>query len=464
MMLRGTRDFLAGSALLALVIGSLPASGQTLTEALSQAYATNPQLNSQRTQVKVVDERLPQAQAGWRPTATVTTGVGASRVWNQQVTPNPTDLTPKTAQLQVVQPIYRGGRTENGVERAKNEIKAARARLLATEQTILLQTATSYLNVIRDAAVVTLNENNEKVLRQQLQATRDRFEVGEVTRTDVSQAEARLAGIIADKEAALGQLRSSRATFVKLTGFDLNQTSVPASIDALLPKTDAEARSMAEGNNPEVTAAIFDEAAARASVDETRGELLPTLSLVGAVNYSSETQPRSAETKSASITAQLSVPLYEAGSVYSRIRQAKQTASQRRIDQEQTRRIVAEAAVQAFQTLVSARAQIVSLNEQIRAAQIALDGVKQEAAVGSRTTLDVLNQEQELLNSQVTLVRAQRDEASAAYQLLAATGQLTAQKLQLPVQIYDYEANYNHVDGRWIGTETYDEKNPPAKP
>lgn len=462
--MRGTRAFLAGSALIAVLAVTSPVSAQSLVEALSQAYNTSPQINAQRAQVRATDERLPQAQAGWRPTATVTGGIGVSRVWNEGTDPDPAKLIPKTAQLQVVQPLYRGGRTTNGIERAKNEISAARARLLATEQSVLLDTTNAYLTIIRDAAVVTLNENNEQVLRQQLQATRDRFEVGEVTRTDVSQAEARLAGVVADKEAAIGQLRISRATFNKLTGMDLTTTSVPAAVDSLLPKSDVEAREMAERNNPQVIAAIYDEAAARASIDETRGELLPTVSLVASALTNAESQRSNDVSNQASLTAQVSIPLYESGSVYSRIRAAKQTAGQRRIEQEQARRLVVEAAVQAYQTLVSARARIVSLNEQIRAAQIALDGVKQEAAVGSRTTLDVLNAEQELLNSQVALVRSQRDEAVAAYQLLSATGRLTAQNLNLPVQAYDYEENYKDVDGRWIGTGTLEERKSPAKP
>jgi TolC family type I secretion outer membrane protein len=353
---------------------------------------------------------------------------------------NKQNLTPKSYGISVTQPLYRGGRTEAGTERAKNEIQAERARLIATEQQIFLDTATFYVNVIRDQAVVELNANNELVLQQQLQAAQDRFRVGEVTRTDVSQAEARLASVIADKQAAEGQLRSSKASFTPIVPLQL----IPTSLE--------EARTLAQANNPAITAAQYDEGVAKLAVDEVRGELLPTVSLVGDVSRRHDQQIGVERTSSASVTVQVSAPLYEGGSTYSRVRSAKQTAGQRKTDIDTQRRSAVEQATQAYEQMKSAQARIESLAAQIRANEIALEGVRQEAVVGSRTTLDVLNAEQELLNARVSMVRSKRDEQVAAYSLLSATGRLTARQLGLAVPLYDVEENYRAVDGKWLGT------------
>ncbi len=442
----------AAVSLSALLSTAAPVSAQTLEEALSKAYQTNPQLLSQRARLRATDERLPQARAGWRPTVTASASAGRSRLDIDGSPQAPFELSPRQANVQINQPLYRGGRTVAGTERAKQEIQAERARLFAVEQEVLLNTASAYLNVIRDRATVDLNSSNQQVLQTQLEATQDRFRVGEVTRTDVSQAEARLAGVVADRIAAEGQLQSSLANFEKLTGFSINSPQRPSIPEALLPKTLDEAQSAAAEFNPSVVAARFDEGASRNSVDEVRGELLPTVSLVGSIAYQEETSANSRPQNNAQILAQVQVPIYEAGAVYSRVRAAKQQANQRRIDIETTRRNAIEQATQAFQNLQSARARITSLTSQIRAAEIALDGVRQEATVGSRTVLDVLNAEQELLNARVSLVRSQRDEVVAAFTLLLSTGRLTAQRLTLPVEIYDFESNFRDVENRWLGT------------
>jgi len=445
-------SLLVSVSVLGLVGAPGMAAAQTLEEALIAAYQNNPQINSYRQRLKATDEKLPQARAGWRPTVSVSGSIGKNRLESDSYGPKAVELNPKQVSATITQPLYRGGRTEAAIERSKQEIQADRARLISTEQSVLLETTTAYLNVLRDQAVVELNASNQQVLNTQLTATRDRFRVGEVTRTDVSQAEARLAGVVADRINAEGVLETSKATFEKMTGLKVAQLKPPAPPLNQLPASLQEAQELASNGNPSVIASQFDEAAARNSIDEVRGELLPTVSLVGEIAHREGTQIRTEPVNSAQITAQVSMPLYEGGGTYSRVRAAKQTAGQRRTDIEVARRTAIESATQAYQSLGSARARIESLKSQIRAAEVALDGVRQEQTVGSRTVLDVLNAEQELLNSQVSLVRSQRDALVAAYQLLSATGRMTAQSLNLPVSVYDVEANFNEVSGKWIGT------------
>lgn len=455
MVFSARRGILMGSLSAALLLGTMvavPAMAQTLDQSWTQSYQTNPQLLSGRARLRATDERLPQAQAGWRPTVSTSASVGRLHTEQVSTRTNKQNLTPKSYGISVTQPLYRGGRTEAGTERAKNEIQAERARLIATEQQIFLDTATFYVNVIRDQAVVELNANNELVLQQQLQAAQDRFRVGEVTRTDVSQAEARLASVIADKQAAEGQLRSSKASFTRSTGLEPTNLSTPVVPLQLIPTSLEEARALAQANNPAITAAQYDEGVAKLTVEEVRGELLPTVSLVGDVSRRHDQQIGVERTSSASVTVQVSAPLYEGGSTYSRVRSAKQTAGQRKTDIDTQRRSAVEQATQAYEQMKSAQARIESLAAQIRANEIALEGVRQEAVVGSRTTLDVLNAEQELLNARVSMVRSKRDEQVAAYSLLSATGRLTARQLGLAVPLYDVEENYRAVDGKWLGT------------
>lgn len=440
----------AGVSVLGLM-ASLGANAQTIEDSMASAYNSNPSLLSGRAQLRATDEALPQALAGWRPVVTASGTIGKS-VTDAEVLPKNVYQTPRTASLQVTQPIYRGGRTVAGTERAKNQIQAQRARLSQTEQSLLLDVATAYMNVLRDRAIVDLNRNNEQVLNTQLEATRDRFRVGEVTRTDVSQAEARLSGAVADRIAAENTLQVSAATFERTVGAAPGTLNAPRIPEQLLPASVEDAQRLASTDNPNVIASQFDEGAAQKTIDEVRGELLPTLNLVGSVTRQEDNSLSSTgRINQGQIVAQLSVPLYEAGSTYSRVRQAKQTAGQRRTDIDVQRRSAVESATQAYENLESARARIESLDTQIRSNQVALEGVRQEQLVGSRTVLDVLNAEQELLNAQVNRVRSERDYQVAAYQVLASVGRLNARQLSLPVDYYDVEANFNAVKGKWIG-------------
>jgi len=312
----------------------------------------------------------------------------------------------------------------------------------------------SYVSVIRDTEVVRLNSNNVQVLVRQLQATNERFRVGEITRTDVAQAESRLAGARAALEQADGNLQSSRAVFQRLIGLAPNTVTPPQPLVPPVRSTQ-EAVQKASTNNPTVIAAMFDEAAALENIDLQFGNLLPTVSVQGQTFRLDNNSARGTRQTGSQVTANLSVPLYQGGAEHAAVRQARQQAQQQRQLVEEARRLAGQQAAQAWETLRSARAQVESVRAQIRAQEIALDGVQREAVVGSRTTLDVLNAEQELLNARVSLVQALATLVNASYSLTSTIGRLTAQDLGLPVQLYDPKAYYQAVRNLWVGTGDY---------
>lgn len=445
-----------------LAVAPLASAGaQTLQEALAAAYANNPALLAARAQLRAVDENLPQALAGWRPSVTFSGAGGyvdaTSRSRSNDRTTY-TDLERSTGSLAgaVTQPIYRGGRTVAGTRRAENQIYAQRSRLIATEQQVLLDSVASYVAVIRDTEVVRLNANNVQVLSRQLQATNERFRVGEITRTDVAQAESRLAGARAALEQADGNRESSRAVFQRLIGMAPNRVSPPQPLISPV-RSAQEAVQKASTNNPTVIAAMFDEAAAIENIDLQFGALLPTIGVQGQTfRLDNSALPGTRQTGS-QVTANLSVPIFQGGAEHAAVRQARQQAQQQRQLVEDARRLAGQQAAQAWETLRTARAQVESVRAQIRAQEIALDGVQREAVVGSRTTLDVLNAEQELLNARVSLVQALATLVNASYSLTATIGRLTAQDLGLPVQLYDPKAYHQAVRNLWVGTGDYSE-------
>jgi len=433
------------------------ARGQTLQEALAQAYADNPTLQAARAQLRSVDENVPQALAGWRPSV-VLSGAGGyidgrARSLGSFGQPVHSEVDRQTANLAatVTQPLYNGGRTVSATRRAENLVLAQRARLLATEQQVLSDVVSAYVAVIRDQETLRLNENNVRVLRRQLDATNERFRVGEITRTDVAQAESRLSGAQAARANAEGTLQTSRATFRRVTGLSPEHLVAPQPLTAAVRGAGAAAE-MAMRNNPAVVAALFDEAAARDAVDVQMAALLPTVSLQAQAFRTDNSQQPHSRVSGEQITANLSVPLYQGGGEHAAVRQARQEAVRLRQVVDDQRRAAMQQATQAWETLQTARAQVESVRSQIRAAEIALDGVQREAVVGSRTTLDVLNAEQELLNARVSLVQALSNVVTASYGLAGAVGRLTARDLALPVALYDMEAYYNAVRSKWFGT------------
>lgn len=424
------------------------ASAETLEEALALAYGNNPTLLAARAELRATDEFVPQALSDWRPRMTVNGEAGARRD-ESSIEAGDDNLRPRSANLNVTQPLYRGGRTVAGTRQAENQVLAQREILQSIEQDILLQAVTAYTDVLRDEAVLRLNINNEQVLQRQLEAAQDRFEVGEITRTDVAQAESRLSLATSTRIAAEGQLTISRAVYREVIGQMPGSLEVPEPADGL-PANEEETVAGAEAN-PNLLAAQHIERAARDGVDVVFGELLPEINLLGDLSTEEDLSRSGVQTDSASILARIVIPLYEGGGTHSRVREAKERVSQRRQDIETQRRAAGQFASTAWRALETARAQIASFESQIRAAEIALEGVQQEAAVGSRTVLDILDAEQELLDGRVSLVRARRDEVVASYQVLSAIGRLTAMDLALSVEYYDVEQHYEEVRDKWWG-------------
>ena len=444
---------LAGLLLPVLAMGS--ARAETLGDALTKAYQTNPQLLAARAELRATDELVPQALAGWRPTAIVNGDVGEA--WSRRTgagggAVGSNSYAPRGASLDVTQPIYRGGRTTAETSQAENLVLAQRSLLADVEQTVLLETITAYMDVVRDVATLELNSNEEDVLRRDLEATQARFDVGELTKTDVAQAQSRLAGATAARIQAEGLLRASRARYAAVVGDQPGTLETPLAPDGL-PATEAETVAGSD-NAPRVAAAQYNERAAADGIDVAFSDLLPSLNLVGSAATSDESSSPHSGQDSASIMLQLTVPLYQAGAPEANIRRSKQITSQRRQELQNERRSAVAGAIDAWQVLVTARASIVSFQAAVAATKIALEGVRLEAEVGARTVLDVLDAEQEYLNAQVSLVTAQRNELVGAYAVLAAIGRLTARDLALPVPYYDVEAYYHAVHDKIWGTGT----------
>lgn len=308
------------------------------------------------------------------------------------------------------------------------------------------------MEVLRDQAVVELTENNQIVLERQLQATQDRFSVGEVTRTDVAQAEARVSGAIADLQTARADLETSRAFYTRQVGEPPVDLEPPNMVGGA-PESLAAAVAVAADFNPVVLQAFRNHEAAGHVVRLILGELYPSLDLNGQLQQAFEPNDNTDEIFRAEATVDLTVPLYQSGSVYSRIRAAKQAESQALQQIEEARRFAIQGATQSWEQVVAQRARIVALESEINANEIALEGVQQEALVGTRTVLDILDAEQALLDSRVDLVRARRDEFVAVFDLIAAVGGMTAERLALDVPIYNPASHYKAVRGQWFGTK-----------
>ena len=444
-----------------LVVTAVPIEAQTLTDALAEAYNTNPQLLAQRALLRATDEQVPQALSFWRPQVTFTGQVGITTS-SLETRPGPEALVnrsvnhtitrPNALTFQANQPVYRGGRTVAQTRQAINTVESTRAQTLAIETTVFQAVAMAYLDVVRDQALVEVQRNNVEVLRKQLEATQDRFRVGEVTRTDVAQAESSLAQAQGQLVSQQGQLEISRAEYVRAVGHPPGRLILPRERPAL-PATREEALSLAATSNFSVISATFAELAARDNIDVVRGQLLPQISVIGTLSrtYDQSVTFKNDLLNSAQVTAQLTMPLYEGGAIYSQTRQAQQTVGQRRSQVDDARRAAVQTATQFWSTLQAGRASIASFSAAVRAAQIALAGVQQQALVGTSTTLDVLIQNQQLLTTQSQLVTAEHDTALAEFNLAAAVGRLIAAELNLPVTLYDMEQHYKKVKDKWIG-------------
>ncbi len=432
----------------ALMVGAASAKAQSLEEALVQSYLSNPTLMGARAQLRSVDENIAQALGGYRPTVSATGDL--TQEWTETNVTSWDSSNPNSLNLTITQPLYTGGETEANTRVAENQIYAQRQFLLSTEQSVLLDVVTVYMDVVLARAVLELNRNNESRLERQLQATQDQFRVGEVTRTDVSQAQASLATAVADRLGAEGSLASAAANYEEIIGSPPAELSSPGPLVGI-PSTSEQASGIAESEHPDILQAQFAELAAIDGVDVEAADLLPDVDLVGSYTRSYDVSTAIDRQDVATIMAEVTVPLYQAGVVASEIRQAKQDVYQLREEAFEARREVLADVITAWEDLITARAQISAFQESVSANEIALEGTQREAEVGERTVLDILDAEQALFESQVDLVTAQRDEVVASYTVQSAIGRLTAERLQLPVEIYDVEAYYREARDTWWG-------------
>jgi outer membrane protein len=432
-------------------------AADSLTDALVKAYQSNPQLLSERANLRAKDEDVAQAIAQWRPRVSIN-GSYSSIKTESKTDPATIGLEARTrpwsADITASQTVFAGGRILAQRKQADASVRAGRSILHATEQQVFIDTVSAYMNVVRDEAVLKLNQGNLELLKKQLEAAQARFEVGEITRTDVAQAEARLSAGLASLSAAEASLKASRLFYERTVG------EAPGTLEAkpatpALPGSEEDARQAANKLNPTLNAAREAEKAAEAGIDFAVGQMLPSVSLQA--SYGRSGQERGNETIGDETVVSVvgSVPIYQGGAEWSGIRQAKELNNRARLDTEDARRATDQGVSNAWESYRASVASSEANRQQVKAAEIAFEGVQQELEVGSRTTLDVLNQQQELLNARVALVRSERDEVVASYALLAAVGRLTAKELQLPVQLYDPTENYEMQTWRPLGSATY---------
>ena len=451
----------ANAAVTKPLAAPLPAQPTTLDQALAVAYLTNPVLQAQRAALRAADENVPSALAGWRPQVSITANAGyiqAGQIQHLTAPPPPHDITAfgtrgaNSESLIVNQPLYNGGGTVASVAHAKNLVMAQRAALIAAEQQVFGNVVSAYVGVIQAQQVLQLAMNNEQVLAKQLQATNDRFTVGEITSTDVAQAQAALAGAVAERETAAANLKIADATFRQYVGSDPAPNLVPPQPLQPVAGSEQAAVAQAVANNPTVIGAMFQAAEAKNNFDVAYAKLMPNISLQGQISHNEDTQQQNLTTNLAQIMVQLSMPIYQGGSEYAAIRQARQLIQQALKSIDDSKRNAAQQAAAAWNAYVGAQATIVSTRQQITANEVALQGTEREAIVGTLTTLDVLNAQQALLNSRVTLVQNLSTLVNASYSLAQAVGRLTARDLGLHVPLYNDLAYYDAVKNLWIGT------------
>ena len=466
--MRGVKAFTgaAASALLLALVGTVPALADTIEAALVRAYQNNPQLNAQRAQVRFTDENVPQALSGYRPRVAVTASAGYQYTDTLSTQGGDADTlvrtgihganAPRSVGATVSQTLFNGQQTANRTRAAESQVSGAREALRVLEQTVLLQAATIYIDYLRDSAIVEVQKSNVRVLEQTLKQTRDRFNVGEVTRTDVAQSEAQLAAGKTQLLTAEANLNTTRSNFRRIIGNEPQNLAPGSPVDRYLPATLSASVELGLTQNPNVTASMFGIDVSYLQVKVAEGALLPTVTLQASVQQSYESTMTLYRSFGASAVAQLQVPVYQGGAEYSLIRQSKETLAQQRLVLEQTRDQTRANVVTAWGQLQAGKAQVASAQSQVAASEIALNGVREEAKAGQRTTLDVLNAQQALVNARVALVTAQHDRVVASYSVLNTVGRLSPQVMNLPTAIYDPSVHYHQVRDSWAGVRTPD--------
>jgi len=465
------RSALAAAGACLLGFGT-PAAAQSLDQALAATYQYNPRIDAERARLRATDEDVARAMSGYRPVITgngdvnyehsrTKTSVGRTGTGRKDasaavpVAPgniqDSTTLYPHGYSVNLSQNIFDGFQTTNAVSESEAFVRAGRENLRAVEQDVLLEAVTAYLDVVRDQAVVKLREANIDFLSRELKATQDRFAVGEVTRTDVAQAQARRAGGISALEFARANLKGTRAAYERIVGSPPSNLMEQRPREKLLPRSLEDATAIGDKESPAIVAALYREQAARHTVDRIRGELLPQATLEANYEQRFDQSESLEESHQATVTGRVRVPIYEGGEVYARVRQAKNIHVSLLQEIEQFRTEARAFVVSSWSQLEAARAQLESEQAQVDANRTALQGVREEEKVGQRTLLDVLDAQQELLNSEVTLVTVRRNLVVSSYALLSAVGRLDAANLGVANYVYDPEEHYFDVRRKWFG-------------
>jgi outer membrane protein len=438
------------------------ARGEALSDALVRTYQSNPQLNTERAKLRATDESIPQALSGYRPQVTV--GLSSGLIALRNLLPGgdsqSATLKPWQAGLQVNQTLFNGLKTSNTVRQAESQVKSGRESLRNTEQSVLLDAVTVYMTVLGNQSLVEAQRLNTTFLRETLDTTRRRYDAGDVTPTDVAQAEARLSRGTADLNIAEVNLAVSQATYTQVVGTPPGKLTAAEPIDRLVPRSREEAKTISRREHPSILGSTYDVDSAQFAISIAESALYPTLGVQGNISRQSQTDTTLGTTRTdqASVLGTLNVPVYDGGMAASQVRQAKETLSQMRGQLDLVRTQADTAVAAAWVTHEGARVQLAAAESEVRAATLALSGVQKEALAGQRTTLDVLNAQQDLMTARARLINAQRDRVVASYTLLSAIGRLDHARLSLNTPNYDPQVHYSQVRDAWHGLRTPDGK------
>jgi outer membrane protein len=446
-------------------IGAGAARAETIGGALIKAYLTNPDINTQRAAVRVADENVPKANAGYLPTIEATGNIGVQRGKANALIPTATGETesgavpftayPRGYGVQANETVFNGNRTLNSIRQAESQVFGAREQLRNTEQNTFLSAVTAYMDVLEDTAILDLDNNNVDVLKEQLRETRDRFTVGEVTRTDVAQAEASLAQGQGTALSAVATLQAAVARYRQFIGDQPKSLAPVRPIVAPLPKTLPEAVSISQVEHPAISASLHGVDAAQLQVKIAEGALYPTIGVSASLSNQFDVSGEPGiHVMSGELLGQITIPIYQGGAEYASTRQAKESLSQQEIQTDSMRNQVRQAVVAAWGLNQAAVGVVRAARASVAANEVALTGVREEAKVGQRTTLDVLNAQQALLQARTTLVQAEHDQVVDSYSLLSSIGRLNIPTLGLAVAEYDPRVHFDQVKNKWIGLRT----------
>lgn len=451
----------AGVAAIGFILAANGAGAETVGGALSKAYLNNPDINQQRAAVRASDESVPAANAGYLPTITAQGNASITR--SQADLPGVSTVGstyPRGYGVSVTQNVWNGNRTANGVRKAESLVLGQREQLRFTEQNVLLSGLTYYMDVLRDTAVLELQRSNVQVLQEQLRQTRDRFNVGEVTRTDVAQAEASLAQAQATALTAQSTLQTSMANYRQVIGDEPKSLAPVMPITKPLPKSLPDAIAISQTEHPAIVAMLHGVDASELTVKINEGALYPTVGLTAGLNKNFDPTGFSPGSRvlSASLMGSIQIPIYDGGASYAGIRQAKEQLSQQELSTDLQRDKVRQAVVSAWGANTNSVGVLKASRAQVAAAEVALAGIREEAKVGQRTTFDVLTAQQTLLNARVSLVTAQHDQVVNSYNLLSAIGRLSTRNLGIAVAEYDPRIHFDQVKNKLYGVRTPDGK------